>query len=247
MNSKLIQQYGEEILCYRLRTARQKKQMLYKDFDKQLIQLHKHERKLYEKKRNLGWEPLVPPVQKGWIRFFVLRDDVARNKHADFYQGILDKINTYQYCHQKTFLKKKRKFGRKIYLPKEQYLLRPCEYEFQRMQFSDAEKQCFYETWEYNYSKQLIKRYVFNELWRFVLKVKPNMIDKIRIKDAELESELQQIDNYMERNDYRKRLVKLLDGGCGYKRWKDVEKHTELNLYCNKSLVQTLDLIRLNY
>ncbi len=39
MDTKLIQQYGEDILCYRLRTARQKKRMRYEDFDKQLIQL----------------------------------------------------------------------------------------------------------------------------------------------------------------------------------------------------------------
>ena len=38
MDTKFIQQYGEDILCYRLRTARQKKRMQYEDFDKQLIQ-----------------------------------------------------------------------------------------------------------------------------------------------------------------------------------------------------------------
>ena len=92
MDSKLIQQYGEEILCYRLRTARQKKRMQYDDFDKQLIQMHKEKNILYEQERNLGWEPLVPPVQKGWKRFFVLRDDVERSKNAEFFKAILKKI-----------------------------------------------------------------------------------------------------------------------------------------------------------
>lgn len=65
MDTKVIEQYGEDILCYRLRTARQKKRMQYKDFDRQLIQLHKEQNALYAQKRNLGWEVLHPPVQKG--------------------------------------------------------------------------------------------------------------------------------------------------------------------------------------
>ena len=51
MNSKLIQQYGEDILCYRLRTARQKKRMQYKDFEKQLLKINREERKLLEKRQ----------------------------------------------------------------------------------------------------------------------------------------------------------------------------------------------------
>lgn len=75
--------------------CRQKKRMQYEDFDKQLISLDKKRDDLQELKRNLGWEPLIPPVQKGWKRFFVLRDDVERSKHAEFFQNILKKINTY--------------------------------------------------------------------------------------------------------------------------------------------------------
>jgi hypothetical protein len=97
MDTKLIQQYGEDILCYRLRTARQKKRMQYEDFDNQLIQLHKKENALNLQKRNLGWQALNPPVKKGWIRHFVVRDDVARSRHGDFFEALLKKINTYDY------------------------------------------------------------------------------------------------------------------------------------------------------
>ena len=64
MDTKLIGQWGEEILSYRLRTARAKKRAQYKDFHKQLIKLDKEETALHKQKHNLGWEPLVPPVQK---------------------------------------------------------------------------------------------------------------------------------------------------------------------------------------
>jgi len=70
MDTKLIKQWGSEILSYRLRSARNKKRAQYEDFHKQLVQLGKERRALWVQKQNLGWEPLVPPVQKGWKRVF---------------------------------------------------------------------------------------------------------------------------------------------------------------------------------
>ena len=148
MDTKLIQQYGEDILCYRLRTARQRKRMQYEDFDKQLIQLHKKENALYLQHRNLRWEPLHPPVQKGWSRHFVVREDVVKSKYGEFFEAILKKKNTYEYYWKKDFKKRKRKRGKKIYVVKPQYLLRPYEYQFHKMQFAAIEKQFFREVWE---------------------------------------------------------------------------------------------------
>lgn len=241
MDTKLIQQYGEDILCYRLRTARQKKRMQYEDFDKQLIQLDKKETRLYAQIRNLGWEPLHPPVQKGWIRSFVLRPDVAASKHAGFFEGILIKINTYQYDWRKVFKKKKRKFGRKILVDRPQSILMPEERHFRKLNFSEAEKQFFYEVWQTNNRKELVKRYVFRDDWRFILVVKPYMIDKVRIKDAFLDAQVKQISNYMERNNYRKRQAKILEGHYQWKRWVGVEKSKEINPLKNKSVNQILD------
>jgi hypothetical protein len=177
MGTKIIQQYGEDILCYKLCTARQKKRRQYEELEKKLIALHKEERALYGQIRNLGWEPLVPPVQKGWKRFFVLRDDVARSKQADFFQNILEKINTHDWSHRKDFMIRKRRFGRKKYAVKEQRLLQPREWQFEKPGFDENEKQMFHEEYHYETGKRdPIKRYVFDEPWRFVLRVRPNMI-----------------------------------------------------------------------
>jgi hypothetical protein len=246
MDTKIIEQYRENMLCYRLRTARQKKRMQYEDFDKQLIQLDKEENKLYKQQRNLGWEPLNPPVQKGWIRHFILREDVARGKHAIFFENILKKINTYEYSWKKDFKKKKRKRGRKIYVVKPQYLLRAYDYQFTKMEFNDNEKQFFREVWELDWRKQPVKRYEFTEPWRFVLKVRANMIDKVRIKDIALESRLNEIDNYFERNDYRKRQHKIIYGYYKRRRWNDFEKYNEVNEYKNKSLIEIINSVKLN-
>ncbi|HEY8893342.1 MAG TPA: hypothetical protein VIM79_00900 [Niastella sp.] len=240
MDTKLVREFGTEILSYRLRTVRQKKRMQYEDFDKGLIQISKEERHLWQQRRNLGWEPLLPPIQRGWNRFFVLREDVAIGKNAEFWENILSKINTYDWSYRKDFKIKRRKFGRKIYVVKPQSLLRPREWEFQRLGLTDAEKQLFHEVWEFNWKREPEKRYVFNEPWRFVLRIRPNIIDKVKKRDALLEGQLKQIDNYLERNCFRKRLDKLLHGSAKwwyYKgerkwekyEWKNIPVHQILN------------------
>jgi len=247
MDKKLIKQYGEDILCYRLRTARQKMRMQYEDFDKRLIQLYKEESALYRQQRNLGWELLVPPVQKRWKRFFVLRDDVARSRNAEFFQNILNKINTYDWSHRKDFMIKKRRFGRKKYVVKEQKLLQPCERHFEKLEFNNREKQMFHEEFHYEkWSRSPVKKFVFNEPWRFVLKVRPNMITRIRRIDSELESRIKEIGSYMERNNYEGRLDRLLRGAHKWKewKWKGYGRFDETDPFPNKSLHQILDLIK---
>jgi hypothetical protein len=243
MNKKIIKQYGEEILCYRLRSARDKKRCQYKDFDKQLIRINKERNRSYQEQRNLGWEPIVPPVQKGWKRLFFLREDVSRSPQAAFFENILQKINTVQYSHRKNFLKRRRKYGRKYYVVKEQELLSPEEWQLEKWKLTDKEQAFFHIElkWE-KWRKEPVKIFVFNEPWRFVLKVKPNIIDRVRIKDAVLEARINEINDYLERNALVGRLQKILDGGD--RRYRDWEKEQEKNVFRNKSLQQVLDLIK---
>lgn len=247
MDTKLIQQYGEDILSYRLRTARQKKRMQYEDLDKFLIALNKEHVALYRHRYFPVWEPLIPAVQRGWKRFFVLRDDVARSKQANFVEGILKKINTEYWFHRKDFKIRKRKFGRKYYVVLSQELLEPDEQEFAKLNFTDAEKQFFHEEFPYDNRKgKFVKRYVFNEPWRFVLRVRPNMIDKQRKTDPEKESRLQEICNYLDNNDYGKRTQRILNGHYKhvYKKWKYIEKDKEKYIFKNKSLSSILETVR---
>ncbi|MBO9595315.1 MAG: hypothetical protein J7599_20590 [Niabella sp.] len=244
MDTKLIQQFGTEIGSYRFRTERQKMRLRYKDFDKQLLELNSRLDTLYEKRRNLGWEPLTPPVQKGWKRFFVLREDVAAGRLADFFEQLLKKINTTDYSWKKDFKIRKRKRGRKIYVVKEQRLLAPCEWQFRKLDFSLQEQQLFYEQWQTDKYGHSSKRYIFSEPWRFMLTVKPNMIDKKRVTDPELESEIQQIRQYLKKNRYDFRLEKLKDGSLGYKHYRCYPKAKETALYKKKHVTQWLDEIK---
>jgi hypothetical protein len=187
----------------------------------------------------------VPPVQKGWKRSFVLREDVAKSDDADFYEGILAKINTTLWSYRKDFLKKKKIYGRKRYVVREQHLLRPDEYHFKKLNFSEAEKQQFYEeVLLLGRSKVWIKRYVFKEPWRFVLRVQPNIIDKVRKRDPDIDARLHEIDNYLERNAYRDILAHLVHGSTKRSYWKDYEKPQERNCFINKPIQRILDEIK---
>lgn len=244
MDTKLIKQFGAEILCYRLRTARHKKRMQYEDFDKQLIALGKEERMLYKKKYTAEWELLKPPFQRGWKRFFVLREDVARGKQAQFFENILVKINTREYSYRKDFKRKKRKFGKKIYVLRGQDLNRPDEAEFKKLNFTDAEKQFFYAEFQYDrWQKRFVIRYVFSEPWRFVLRVRPNMIYKQRRIDGGVEARLTEIRNYLYGNGYINRMNKVWYRH-NFGDWRPQLKQKEKYIFSNKPLAEILDCSR---
>jgi hypothetical protein len=218
MNTKLITESGQDIHCYRLRTRRQKIRMQYKDFDRQLRRLNREQEKLRKQRNNLGWEPLTPPVQRGWKRTFVLREDVARTTKAAFFSGILEKINTVDRSWRKDFKKKKRCMGRKIYVVKPQYLKKLDIWEWKKAGFTTAEQQFFQCTFSVDKKGYIREEYEFTQPWRFVLKVLPDMIDKVRIKDAILEQRLQEIDNHITRNGCEGRIRKIVYGGDGWNR-----------------------------
>ena len=245
MDTKLIRQYGEEILCYRLRTKRQKIRAQYNDFHKRLLRIDKEETVLHKQKFNLGLEPLTPPVQKGWKRFFVLRDDVARSKQADFYAGILAKINTTKWSHRKDFKKKRRAFGKKQYVVREQHLCKPDEQQFKKLAFTEAEAAQFHEEWTYaKWKGGFVKQYVFNEPWRFVLRVRPNMIDKIRVQDPELDARLYEIAAYFERNNRRKVLGRITGGNYRWWKYDEQARHNEVDYLKGKPLLKILDELK---
>jgi len=228
------------LLQFRLRTARHKRRMQWEDRDKQLLALNKEQDELYKQQRNLGWIELHPPVVRGWKRYFVLRDDVASSKQAAFFERILSKINTTEYSYRKDFKVKKRKWGKKVYVVKEQYLRKPDPYYFNRMDFTEAEKQYFEERVIVDERTGRLGRiYVFTEPWRFVLRVRPNIITKTKARDEAIESRIQEIRNYFNRNVLWGRLAHLTNGGWnnGYEEIKAWER----NPLRNKPLAAILD------
>jgi len=202
----------------RLRSARRKKRAQHTDFDKKLLSLHREEKSIYSQLRVPNWKELKPPIQNGWKRSFVLREEIKRSKQALFFQKILDKINTTEYSWRKDFKKKKKQRGKKVYITRDQSLRELEAREFFSKKFTDEERFYFYETMKHpRWSKRPETFYVFCEPWRFTLKIQSRMITHVRIQDADLKSKSQEIDSYIKRNNLRPKINKLLHG-CA-KRW----------------------------
>lgn len=197
----------------RIRSLRKRKRAQRDAYDKELFKLYREYKAIRDGIRSLGWEELKPPVQSGWMRSFVLRDDVRRSKQGIFYQQILDKINTTEYSWRKDFKKKRRQHGRKVYVLREQALQRLDEREFFSKKFTDLERACFHETLTHpTWSKMPVKVYIFTEAWRFVLKISPRMITKVRILDIDLKRREGELSNYISRHNLWPKIWKLLDG-----------------------------------
>ncbi len=205
-------------LLYNLKSARRKKRLQKKDFDKQLIQLDKQRAILNARKRNLPMVPLAQPYQKGWKRFFVLRNDVRQSPQAEFYEALLEKINTVQYNHDKSFKRKKKRKRwkrRSTYEEKPQQLKEFTGYEWDHPKFnlSEKEKSCFHfkEYWCASAGKMQTS-YVCTEPWRFVLVIKPHIIYEVKMIDEELEQEIKRLDNYIDNHYLEPKISRLIHG-----------------------------------
>lgn len=191
---------NDNLLYFRLRSVRSRKRTIRKDVEKQIRTKYKRSRELWKIRKNLPLIPLDKPYQKGFVRFFVVRNDVKQSKDRDFFEGILKKINTYMYSDNRKFLKKKRKFGRKIYVEREQKLryITSFSWNYPKWELTDRERQYFEKKEDYCPVRKIFGIYYqFTEPWRFALRVKPNMITHYKPLDLELEKEYAALDSYL--------------------------------------------------
>jgi len=216
--------------------------MQYEDFHKRLLALDRELWALHNHQRNLGWVELNPPVMRGYKRSFVLREDVARSRQASFFEGILQKINTTHYSYRKDFKVKKRKLGKKCYVVKEQGLHAPNEWQLKRLKFTPKELEFFDEKiCRDKFGKEDSKRYFFNDQWRFVLKVKPNIITRTQLRDEAAEKRTEEIDQLLRQQRWENTLWKLKYGAV--RRWygeSDLRKPAPLT----KPLLRLLDELK---
>lgn len=222
----------------RFKSARQKKRLVKNDFEKQLIQIDKRETVLWQAIRDLPLVPLEKPYQQGWVRFFVVRDDVFRSKDGLFFQGILEKINSYQYCNNKSFKSHKCRNRKKPQVPREQFLSKIPLHQWNSNEFGLTEKEKSYfiltEKWS-DCFKRYIVGYKFREPWRFVLRTRPHMVTHKKAIDEGLQSELARLENYIVNNNLRHKMTKINYGWVDkwYRREKNKLIHNPIH---NKNL-----------
>lgn len=237
-----------DVLQYRLKSARRKKRLQKKDFDKQLIQIVKKEKLLWKKRQELPMIPLENPYQKGWKRHFTVREDIKRSPSAGFFTTLLEKTNTVQYHPEKSFKAKKRRRGsrKRNKGPKviRQFLQEFSEWHWNHpgLKLTELEKAHFhlYEKASKD-GKQKRFAYRFNEPWRYVLQVKPHIITEVKMVDGLLEQEIRLLDNYVKNHYLRRRMNKLTGRGyCPYGWGQEVKPRYRFQMQ-NRTLSDLLE------
>jgi len=203
---------------YRIKSERRKRRLVIRDRDKQLLKLDRRHNELLQQKRLLPLVPLESPYQRGWKRFFVLRDDTKQHPMAIFYEVLLEKINTVEYSRDRSFKKKKWRKQRYVYKERQQELrdFPICSWLANKVKLTDEEKACFerIETFDAKTWATTVK-YVCTEAWRYQLKVAPHMVTHVKLMDVEIETELGYIKNHID-NFYLWPRISLLTNGKNY-------------------------------
>ncbi|MET0466175.1 MAG: hypothetical protein ABW007_23655 [Chitinophagaceae bacterium] len=210
MDIKTNEQNYIDVRCLRIPTRRQKIRKLKKGREKELLRLSRERKRLWKAQREKIYIELSTPYQSGWRRSFELRQDVARSRYSTFFSEILNVINTVQYSHRKDFKIKGRKFGRKIYKPRSQELLQLRDGKWRKLGLKQQE--LFHEIWTVDHFKKPVRLYEFNEPWRFILRVKPNIIRRAIVINPAMESEVAELEGRIDREFLEPAIDRLLDG-----------------------------------
>jgi hypothetical protein len=216
-------------LCSRFKSKKKKKRLVKEDFEKKLRQNYNHRKQLFNAVRDLPLVPLDEPYQKGWFRFFVLRSDVLVGPNAGFFMNLLEKINTYQYSNEKSYTKIKRKSGKEVSVPTEQFL-KPISITDWNCKIGLTENEKIYFTltkrWSNTFGRYIIY-YRFDEPWRFVLRVRPNIITHKKAVDSDLESELRVLENYITNHHLNHKINRLVLGKARCPKYYQTENPRE--------------------
>lgn len=202
----------------RFRSDHTKRRIVIASRDKYLLSLSKREDEIWNLIRKQPLVTLEKPYQKGYVRKFILREDVALSKDSEFFQSILDCINNEQYSDNKKFRHKVKVKGKrkKVLEVKRQYLSFVTFYDWihkkQFVDFTAKQKNYFYLTEVRGWDGKLQQVYKFTEPHMFVLKVSPNIITHYKPLDLDLEKERKHIRNYIRNNGLDGRLYKLHGG-----------------------------------
>lgn len=122
----------------------------------------------------------------------------------------------------------------------------PEHTDFVKLNFTAKEKSLFEEKYvKHKWRRELVKVYVFKEPWRFVFRIRQNIITKVKILDVELEKRQKEIDNYLERTNLADTLSRFL--GHRVRRWRrwnagPKPKHS----FEKKTMLEMIDESKLN-
>lgn len=191
--------------------------------DKQLLSLHREYRKLLDIKHSAPLLELDEPYQRGWVRFFRLREDASHRKDVDKLLEILDKINVFQYCRKGTFMQCNPRTGKTEPIGHHPKIYNVGEWE--KLAWSGDYARYFEIrlVTELNWKNQPVRnqRYVFIYPFYFVSHIEKHFVTHQRVAMPDIEKRIAEIENYFEQHQCWSRLNKLF-GVPGYRTWNRI-------------------------
>ena len=192
---------------------RRAKRIAKNQFDKTVLALEREYKELQEAKRAIPWIKLDEPIQRGWKRFYVLRDDVNRRADANIIRDVLKRVKLTQYCDNEAF--EQYNWKAEQWYPMREEMLKPlgigeCDRDpgitERHRKFLIKNSDWFYQHgW-----KKIVEGYWFKEKWMLEVKVEPHYVTHYQELDAELETKLAHIDKKLYENwKAHGRLIKL--------------------------------------
>ena len=218
-------------LVFRGKTGRRRKRNTLTQKEKRILNLFKRRKELWKQRHKLGYEKLDKPYQRGFVRFFVLRKDVATSKYGAFYQELLPYINCKQFSSRAGFMKRKkrRKHGKRQYKLRTQTLEELGHKEFNKL--PDKFKPHFVKQEKRLKNGSTYLVFIFKEVWRYQLIIEPHIITHKRKIDTHLERELGEIENYMDKHQLHRYYSKLKGQSFNYYDWESKRRKQNKPVY----------------
>lgn len=162
---------------------------------KKYLEVRRRKSEILEAQRNLGYEKLDKPYQRGWDTYWVLRKDISRRDDAEDIQLILDHYGTTIYCRDGEFKTWSRE--EKRYVNHEPSIKMISESEYNNLQpwvkkwFEHDQSEDDYYWW---YTEP--KRYYRCNIprWFLVMKKEKHWVTHYKVMDELLEQEWSELD-----------------------------------------------------
>lgn len=212
-------------------SKRENRKQFYTEKEKEYTRDYNKYQELWEKrKENEVWIKLDKPVPFGYIRYFVLRKDIAVSKKGDDIQYLLDNFLQNQWwSHTKKFKKRQssvrrrcNKYWQLLWKKTEQKLENLSEKQWNKLDspfykfFDKTEKE------KRSWDNVMVYSYVFKFPWMFQYKIEQDYYTHQRLPQGEIDSE---IDRLSTKLWYQGSGAHFLDRFRYTDPWKDVEKH----------------------
>jgi len=187
-------------------------------------------KKIWDAQRALGWIELDKPHFLGYIKSFVLRDDITRRKDVAVFEGVLKAINNFVVCKDKSFTQKDWQSKKKVAMTLG--LKRLNKKEFNKL--TDKQKRLFREYYSH---KRHCWVYEFVDTHYFVTKVEKHWAHKVREYDADLAKREGEIEHYIDSHNMWPRINKVM----GWRRRSSWDR-CDIGLRKNKEKAQPVEM-----